>query len=224
MTNQTIPQETPETEDLTEDSPEAAEAMKQASFLPEETQKVKTTPKEKVSEDEEEEPEDAVDEPDPKQKRKEEKKAAISQAKWQEMVEKSKDFDAFKESLKEALGIEEDESEPEDLTKALTKKVSSLEAEVARSKYEAKNSAVISKEYASEWEKVNADERLNSLTYDEKWKLIRKPEQDKGDRGSPPSSKSTVTTSEEDDLEEFIREMRKVHPLMTREQMIALSS
>lgn len=168
-----------------------------------------------------------------KEKRIEEKKYTISQEEWQQMVEKSKDFEQLKENLAKALGVSEEEAEETDLMKKMQEQIDSLKEESKRKDWEIDHPIVRKEKYMEAWKKVNKDPKYASLSYDERWKLIKEEEDPTGTSrdlqdqeanfGSiPPVSKSTTKSS--DDIEPWVMDqLRSTFPSFSDEEIRKLS-
>lgn len=118
-------------------------------------------------------PSDTLTNQDAKEHRLEEKKKERSDAEWQDMVEKTKKADQFMNAVAESLGMkpeEVDTSSPE----YLQQRIVHLERDNERARWEARHPVALTDKYHDEWDKINAEPRFNSLTFDEKWALVNK--------------------------------------------------
>jgi len=146
------------------------------------------------------------------------KSRRISGKKWQEMVEKVKDFDDFKTTLAESLGVKIPDEKNEDTTVVLQKELESLKEENKRKDWEVDHPEARKSE---EWSKIVKEKghlvRSGDLSYDDLWRLVRKEQKTETPRayreqelaiGSvPTSSKSPVQDSDVDpDVEKWMKD------------------
>ena len=180
----------------------SSEGYESVPVIPEEPPEVEEPLQEEPEEDNEEEA-------TPKEKRLQDKKDKISQKKWKEMVDKSKDFDTFKEHLAKALGVKEEDVEETDLMEKMQSQVDTLKTELERKDWEVDHPEVRSESYKEQWTEVIKKKghlvRSGDLSYDDLFKIIKDDstkakdelrEQDLNLGSQPPTSKSSVSEDE----------------------------
>ncbi len=181
-----------------------------------------------------EEPAENSVEPEPSND--EQKKKRISDAEWQSMVEKSKDFDSFKEALAKSLGLESDEEiTDETLITKMQQDIDNLKRDKDRIDWEVDHPIVRSEKYAEKWKQVNSDEKYTGLSYEERWKLIKdepdslvkeelkQQERDSKVPSATPAASKEPVKGESPVADGALQMLRSAYPGMTDEEIKALA-
>lgn len=144
----------------------------------------------------------------------------ISQKKWQEMVESSKNSKQLLKKVAELFDIETDElPEASDLMGKLQKEIKTLKEQTARKDWEADHPEVRKEKYSEQWSEIVKKKghlvQSGDLTYDELFAIIRKDspsatpreftEQQRAAGSVPPASKTPMTSGMDSEVEAMLR-------------------